>query len=84
LTASSPNQSLIHQILQGATRKLLLIGNDDSTDSSVISPPVRNSQKEDRTSLMGQYTYYVREGHRSGESMIHNMKQTAIYVPDCY
>lgn len=76
MESSSPNQYLQQQILRGAARKLLR--REVDTSGSVISPRATKLHNEDKImSLVGQYTYYVREGRRSGESIVHNTEQAS-------
>lgn len=64
MAAASPNQSLKQQILQGATRKLMQLTSGDNALNVETSPSeIYSSRKE----VVGPYTYYVREGRRSGE-----------------
>lgn len=63
----SNQQSLQQQILQGATLKLL---KKKSSDSLCPPPTIKQISESEETIPEGQYSYYVREGMRSGESII--------------
>lgn len=60
-----PNQSLTRKIIQGAKRKLM--NREGSSESG--NPPASQPQGEEKLSLMEQYSYFVREGDISGESI---------------
>lgn len=73
MAAASPNQSLKQQILQGATRKLMLLTSGDNALNLETSPSETYSPRKE---VVEPYTYYVREGHRSGER-----RTSIIFVP---
>ena len=64
--AKSSNLSLQEQIVQGATMKLL---NKEKDVSSTSVSPLKPKQQQRETASIpdGAYSYYVREGLRSGE-----------------
>ena len=63
------NQSLREKIIHGASLKLLKKEEEDPTSSSGDTPPALRAREEscNANAPEGQYSYYVRECHRSGE-----------------
>ena len=64
----STHSILQQQIVQGAALKLLQTKNSSSSSSIYTTSPVTKDAPRDTKSIpKGQYTYYIREGQRSGE-----------------
>ena len=65
-TSSSSSLSLQEQIIQGATLRIL---NKEASDATVSATPPKQVPRETENTNEEQYSYYVREGQRSGEYM---------------
>ena len=64
----STHSILQQQIVQGAALKLLQTKNSSSSSSIYTTSRVTKDAPRDTKSIpKGQYTYYIREGQRSGE-----------------
>lgn len=62
--------SLQEQIILGATMKLMKKESEPKEQSTPASQPPAQVPRETKSVPEGQYTYYVREGQRSGEHIL--------------